>query len=145
MASATSATTAVSRSVDVEGEGGRDRDGGIRGGGGGRGGVEIGGGRRGEEGRKVSKWKARQSKALDCIFPRDGGAKRGAGIDEDMGGGGGRGGSRGGVTGTGEAGSGEEDDGETPYFNDRWCRFDFVMMIFIWISILLQICQKERG
>lgn len=29
--------------------------------------------------------------------------------------------------------------GNSPYLKDRWCQFDAVMVLFIWISILLQV------
>lgn len=29
--------------------------------------------------------------------------------------------------------------GPNPYFKDRWCQFDATMVLFIWISIILQV------
>ena len=28
--------------------------------------------------------------------------------------------------------------GEAPYLKDRWCRFDAIMLVFLWISVVLQ-------
>lgn len=32
--------------------------------------------------------------------------------------------------------------GPSPYAKDRWCQFDATMVLFIWISILLQVSRK---
>lgn len=29
--------------------------------------------------------------------------------------------------------------GPSPYAKDRWCQFDALMVLFIWISVLLQV------
>lgn len=34
--------------------------------------------------------------------------------------------------------------GPSPYAKDRWCQFDATMVLFIWISILLQVSARER-
>lgn len=34
--------------------------------------------------------------------------------------------------------------GPNPYAKDRWCQFDATMVLFIWISILLQVSTAKR-
>lgn len=33
--------------------------------------------------------------------------------------------------------------GQNPYAKDRWCQFDATMVLFIWISILLQVSSSN--
>ncbi|KAL4219841.1 hypothetical protein ACF0H5_020252 [Mactra antiquata] len=34
--------------------------------------------------------------------------------------------------------------GEVPYLRDRWCQFDFFMVICLWISVILQVFELTR-
>ena len=31
--------------------------------------------------------------------------------------------------------------GEAPYLKDRWCQFDGIMVICLWISVILQVFE----